>query len=117
MGQALFNFLSKTKASVSRMEFVRNSIKFDHLFVVEAKGKVGELCILWKDGLSVKEVEYNKNLIAIKISNLACEWLMVGFYGPLYPLKKTKAWENLIATPPCSSCSSYSSPCVVPSTL
>ena len=50
-------FLSKTKASVSRMEFVRNSIKFDHLFVVEAKGKVGGLYILWKDGLFVKEVE------------------------------------------------------------
>ena len=50
-------FLSKTKANVSRMEFVRNSIKFDHLFVLEAKGKVGGLYILWKDGLSMKEVE------------------------------------------------------------
>ena len=50
-------FLSETRALVSRMEFVRNSIKFDHLFVVEAKGKVGGLYILWKDGLSVKEVE------------------------------------------------------------
>ena len=36
----------------------------------------------------MKEVEYNKNLIAIKINNLACEWLMVGFYGPPYPSKK-----------------------------
>ena len=36
----------------------------------------------------MKEVEYNKNLIAVKINNLACEWLMVGFYGPPYPLKK-----------------------------
>ena len=50
-------FLSETKATVSRMEFVRNSIKFDHLFVLEAKGKVGGLYILWKDGLFVKEVE------------------------------------------------------------
>ena len=61
---------------------------FDHLFVVEAKGKARRFCILWKYGLSVKEVEYNKNLIAVKINNLACEWLMVGFYGPPYPSKK-----------------------------
>lgn len=79
------------------MEFVRNSIKFDHLLVVEAKGKAGGLCILWKDGLSVKEVEYNKNLIVVKINDLACEWLFVGFYGPPYPSKKKKAWENLMA--------------------
>ncbi|KAK7844681.1 hypothetical protein CFP56_010610 [Quercus suber] len=44
-----------------------------------------------------EEVEYNKNLIAVKINNLACEWLMVGFYGPPYPSKKKKAWENLMA--------------------
>ena len=90
-------FLSETKATVSRMEFVRNSIKFDHLLVVEAKGKAGELCILWKAGLSIKEVEYNKNLITVKISDLACEWLMFGFYGPPYSSKKKKAWENLMA--------------------
>ena len=90
-------FLTETKATVSRMEFVRNSIKFDHLLVFEAKGKANELCILWKVGLSVKEVEYNKNLIAVKISDLAYEWLMVGFYGPPYSSKKKKAWENLMA--------------------
>ena len=26
-----------------------------------------------------------------------CEWLLVGFYGPQYPSKKKKAWENLMA--------------------
>lgn len=90
-------FLFETKASVSRMEFVRNSIKFDHMFFVEAKGKAGGLCILWKDGLAMKEVEYNENLIAVMINDLACEWLMVGFYGPPYPSKKKKAWKNLMA--------------------
>ena len=73
------------------MEFVRSSIKFDHLLVVEARGKVGGLCVLWKVRLSVKEVKYNKNLIAVKISDVAYEWLMVGFYGPPYFSKKKKA--------------------------
>ncbi|XP_030945669.1 uncharacterized protein LOC115970144 [Quercus lobata] len=79
------------------MEFVKRSIKFDHLFVVEAKGRAGGLCILWKDGLSVKVVDFNKNLIAVKIFDSACEWLLVGFYGPPYPSKKKKARENLMA--------------------
>ena len=42
-------------------------------------------------------MEYNKNLITVKISDLACEWLMFGFYGPPYSSKKKKAWENLMA--------------------
>ena len=90
-------FLSETKASISRLEFVKRSIKFDHMFVVEAKGRAGGLCILWKDGLSVEVVDFNKNLIAVKIVDSVCEWLLVGFYGPPYPSKKKKAWENLMA--------------------
>ena len=90
-------FLSETKALVSRMDFVKSSIGFDNMLVVEAKGKEGGLYVLWKEGISVKEVEYNKNLIAVTVSYFVCEWLMVGFYGPPYFSKKKKAWENLMA--------------------
>ena len=90
-------FLSETKATVNRMDYVRISIKFDHMFVVEAKDKAGGLCVLWKAGLSVKEVEFSKNLIAVKISKSVCEWLMVGFYGIPYYSKKKKVWECLLA--------------------
>ena len=44
-------FLSETKAKVGRMEYVKSSLKFDHFVVVEAKGKAGGLCMLWKDGI------------------------------------------------------------------
>ena len=70
------------------MEFVKSSINYDNLLVVEANGKPGGLCMLWKNGLSVREVEFNKNLIAVMVSNSVCEWLMVGFYGPPYFSKK-----------------------------
>ena len=90
-------FLSETKALVSRMDFAKSSIGFDNMLVVEAKGKEGGLYVLWKEGISVKEVEYNKNLIAVIVSDSVCEWLMVGFYGPPYFSKKKKAWENLMA--------------------
>ena len=59
-------FLSKTKASISRMEFVKSATKFNHLFAVEAKGRAGGLCILWKDGLSVKVWIITKILLLLK---------------------------------------------------
>lgn len=79
------------------MEFVKNSIKFDHILVVEANRKAGGLCIMWKEGLSIREVDFNKDLMAVMVSDSACDWLFVGFYGPSYFSKRKKAWENLIA--------------------
>ncbi|XP_075640364.1 uncharacterized protein LOC142612127 [Castanea sativa] len=67
---------------------IQNS-QFDYKIVVEAKGKAGGLCIMWKEGISASPVEFEKNLIAIS------EWLFVGFYGPPYYSKKKKAWVNL----------------------
>ena len=64
---------------------------------MEAKGSVGGLCIFWKNGVTIKEMEFNKNLIAVKISNSILDWLLVGFYGPPYYTKKKKAWGNLLA--------------------
>ena len=90
-------FLSETKASATKMEEVLNAIRFIDMYVVEAKGNKGGICIMWKSGLSIQKVEYNKNLIAVKVSNAICEWLLVGFYGPPYLSKKQKAWEDLMA--------------------
>ena len=73
-------FLLETKADVVHMEFVKSFIKFNYRVVVEAKGSVGGLCMLWKEGLSISEVEFDKNLIAAKVSNQCTDWLLVGFY-------------------------------------
>lgn len=64
--------------------------------VVEAKGFAGGICVMWKFGLMCQQMEYNKNLIAIKVSDAFCSWLLVGFYGPPYLAKKQKAWGNLM---------------------
>ena len=90
-------FLSETKANEERMEVVKNVIKFDNKFVVEAKGSAGGLCMFWKNGVTIKEMEFNKNLIAVEISDSILDWLLVGFYGPPYYTKKKKAWGNLMA--------------------
>ena len=79
------------------MKKILSSLKFADMCVVKAKGIASGLCVMWKAGLSISQVEFNKNLIAIKVSNALCDWVMVGFYGPPYPAKKQKAWENLMA--------------------
>lgn len=77
------------------MEFVKSVLQFDYKIVVEAKRKAGGLCIMWKEGISASPVEFEKNLIAVKISDAISEWLFVSFYGPPYYSKKKKAWVNL----------------------
>ena len=90
-------FLSETKTNEKCMEFVKSSVKFDNKFIVEAKGSAGGLCILWKNSMSLNVVDFDKNLIAVKIADQCYEWLLVGFYGPSYHSKKSEAWGNLFA--------------------
>ena len=79
------------------MEYVKCSLKFHYKVVVEAKGMASRLCIMWKKGILASQMEFKKNLIAIKISGAICQWLLVGFYGSPYHSKKKKARENLTA--------------------
>jgi len=62
-----------------------------------AKGSAVALCIMWKDNLSINVVDFDKNLIVVKVADQCIEWLLVGFYGPSYHSKKSKAWGNLFA--------------------
>ena len=81
-------FLSETKALASRIDFVKSFIRFDNMLVVEASGKAGGLYVLWKDSILINEVEFNKSLIAVLVSDSVCEWLMVEFYRPYFSKKK-----------------------------
>ena len=51
--------------------------------------------MMWKAGIFAQCVEFNKNLIAIRVFNPICDWILVGFYGPPYLVKKKKAQEYL----------------------
>ena len=42
-------------------------------------------------------MEFDKNMIAVKVIDKCTNWLLIGFYGPLYQAKKRKDWGNLFA--------------------
>ena len=77
------------------MDKVLNSIGFSKKLVVDAKNTAGGLCLMWKSSVSVSLVDFNKDLIAVKVSDAIYNWIFVGFYRPSYASKKKKAWENL----------------------
>lgn len=62
-----FVFLSETKANEKRMEEVKQAIRFSVKQVVDAKGKVGGLCLMWKWEVNVEIVEFNENILAVQI--------------------------------------------------
>ena len=61
----------------------------------EVKELASGLSMMWKSNDNVKVLEYNENLVTIKIFDLVCYQALVGFYGPPYASKKAKAWMNL----------------------
>ena len=90
-------FLCETKTNGERMDYVKRMVGFNENVVTEAKGRVGGLCLMWKNNVQIEVVEFNKYLIAVKILDPGGDWNLVGFYGPPYASKKRKAWENLCA--------------------
>lgn len=87
-------FLCETKADEICMEEVMNSLRFFDMVIIYAKGRAEDLCMMWRNTMNVEVLEYNINMIAIKIKDLVNNWYLVGFYGPPY---EDKNWENLSA--------------------
>ena len=66
-------------------------LRFSNRVVIDAKGTAGGLTMMWKSNRIIKVLEFNKNLIAVKVSDPVSDWVLVGFYGPSYAPKKAKA--------------------------
>ena len=62
-------FLCETKATDSRMKVVMKKLRFSNRVVIDAKGTAGGLTMMWKSNRIIKVLEYNKNLIAVKVSD------------------------------------------------
>uniref|UniRef100_A0A2N9EYL8 Reverse transcriptase domain-containing protein n=1 Tax=Fagus sylvatica TaxID=28930 RepID=A0A2N9EYL8_FAGSY len=90
-------FLSETKADEARMDNVMKTLGYSEKLAINAKEKAGGLCMMWINSIDVKVLEFDSNIIAIEIKEGNCVWVLVGFYGPAYTIKRREAWEHLNA--------------------
>ncbi len=65
--------------------------------MVGARGKGRGICMLWSNAVTIEVMEYNAQMIAIRIIEGFGSWVLIGFYGPPYYSKRKKAWENFCA--------------------
>uniref|UniRef100_A0A803PZ98 Reverse transcriptase domain-containing protein n=1 Tax=Cannabis sativa TaxID=3483 RepID=A0A803PZ98_CANSA len=89
-------FLSETRLTSARMEFVRIQLGFDSCFTVDAKGKSGGLALLWSKDYSVQIKSYTVSHIdAIVENNLGFSWRFTGFYGIPDSGGRMESWKLL----------------------
>uniref|UniRef100_A0A803QIL1 Reverse transcriptase domain-containing protein n=1 Tax=Cannabis sativa TaxID=3483 RepID=A0A803QIL1_CANSA len=89
-------FLSETRLTSARMEFVRIQLGFDGCFTVDAKGKSGGLALLWSKDYMVQIKSYKGSHIdALVENNLGFTWRFTGFYGSPDPGGRLESWKLL----------------------
>ena len=50
-------FLCEMKANEEHMEYVKRRVRFNEKVVIEAKGRAGGLCLMWKNNVQIEVVE------------------------------------------------------------
>lgn len=60
-------FLMETKAPKERVERIRRTLKFKDMFVVEARGLSGGLCLLWNTKVGLEVLQASPNFIHTRV--------------------------------------------------
>ena len=89
-------FLAETLTKEARLEFIQNSINFDHRWVVPKVGHSGGLVLYWRSLINLTIEGSNKYYIdAIVDKSLESEWRLTGFYGEANTTRRNEAWDKL----------------------
>ena len=89
-------FLAETLTNEARLEFIQNSINFDHRFVVRKVGCSGGLVLFWRSTINLTIEGLDKNFIdAIIDKGLESEWRLTDFYGEPETARRFEAWDKL----------------------
>ena len=68
-----------------------NAIGFVEKIVIGSAGRSGGFWMIWKNDFKVDVAYFNKNVVAVKINDGACQRALIGFYGLPYSTKRRKA--------------------------
>ncbi|KAF7841674.1 reverse transcriptase [Senna tora] len=76
-------FLIETKAKGNKVNNLRRSLSFRHVFFVDSVGGSGGLTVMWSDDFHVEVMEYSENFVHMKIKSNAAGtvWFLTGVYG------------------------------------
>ena len=75
-------FLAETLTDEARLEFIQNSINFDHRFVVHKVGCSGGLVLFWRSSINlILEGSHKYYIDAVVNKGMDGEWRLTGFYG------------------------------------
>ena len=50
--------------------------------------------MMWKNDFKVDVTDFNKNVVAVKINDGACQQALIGFYGLPYSTKEERLWRT-----------------------
>lgn len=91
-------FICETKASKSRMEFVKAKLCFDKFCCVEPAGLAGGLTIFWQKYIDLRITYKDKHMIGAIIFNISeTPWLVSVCHAPTYYSQKENFWNILQA--------------------
>lgn len=87
-------FLSETHLSRVKAEKLRKHLGCDQLIIHESDGRGGGLVLLWRNDLTIREVEVTPNYIDVIIQD-GVEWRLTGIYGEPRWDQKERTWAAL----------------------
>jgi hypothetical protein len=88
-------FLAETKASVQRIDTIKESLGFVECFCVEANGSAGGLALFWKKGVELEVVHSDHQVISALIYSdpPSSTWLLNVIHGPLERKMRKGFWS------------------------
>jgi exonuclease III len=92
--QPILVFLMETKIHNKTISFLKNKTGYDHMFIVDSRGRSGGLILLWRQPALVDIQNYciwhiNKSV------REGTAWKFTGFYGHPETAKREEAWSLL----------------------
>ncbi|KAJ4838773.1 hypothetical protein Tsubulata_033745 [Turnera subulata] len=88
-------FLMETKQSKNYLEYLRNSLHFEHNFYVDRTGVSGGLAFWWKANLSISILDSCPNYIHILVNNPSCKWWLTFVYAPPDRHDRPGFWNDI----------------------
>lgn len=76
----------ETKCEMRKMERVCRRLKYPNYFIVEARGTVGGMAIMWKDEVNIECIWHSDKILNCSVKDVTEKhsWNLVACHG--YPL-------------------------------